>query len=197
MADFFALTCPNCGGKLQITNDIERFSCGHCGVEHIVKRGGGIVSIAPIVNGIKRMQTGIDKTAAELSLVRLAKEIEDLKLQKETLLKKYRSKAITVSKLFVISFMTDLIKKKDGGKPLSIWTPDKNWYICRDRFSSLTSGDIEYIFREGINNAIKPGHQNYESVQEFLADLRYLLTNIQRTQEIETEINKLKQLVQS
>jgi predicted RNA-binding Zn-ribbon protein involved in translation (DUF1610 family) len=36
MSDFVTLTCPNCGGKLQITPDINRFACTHCGNEHIV-----------------------------------------------------------------------------------------------------------------------------------------------------------------
>ena len=41
MADFVTLSCPSCGGKLEVTRDIERFACAHCGREHIVKRTGG------------------------------------------------------------------------------------------------------------------------------------------------------------
>lgn len=37
MPDFVTLSCPTCGGQLQITKDIERFACGHCGNEHIVR----------------------------------------------------------------------------------------------------------------------------------------------------------------
>lgn len=73
MADFITLTCTNCGGKLQITQDIERFACGYCGIEHIVRRGSGIISIAPVVEGLKRIQEGTDKTASELAVVRLRK----------------------------------------------------------------------------------------------------------------------------
>ncbi|MFL7795121.1 MAG: hypothetical protein AB8I69_23480 [Anaerolineae bacterium] len=29
--DSITLTCPSCGGKLQVTNDIDRFACTHCG----------------------------------------------------------------------------------------------------------------------------------------------------------------------
>ena len=54
MADFVTLTCPSCGGKLQITQDIERFACAHCGREHIVKRSGGIVSLSPIIDALKK-----------------------------------------------------------------------------------------------------------------------------------------------
>jgi transposase len=46
---FISLTCPTCGGKLEITESIERFACAHCENEHIVKRGGGIDSITHIV----------------------------------------------------------------------------------------------------------------------------------------------------
>lgn len=76
--DFITLACPSCGGKLEITNDIERFACGHCGREHIVKRSGGTVSLAPIVDSLKKVETGVDKTAAELALARLQREIDDL-----------------------------------------------------------------------------------------------------------------------
>jgi ribosomal protein S27AE len=75
MADHITLTCPSCGGKLQITNDIERFACGHCGNEHIVRRGSGIILLAPVVEGLQRVQTGVDKTASELAIKRLKDEI--------------------------------------------------------------------------------------------------------------------------
>ena len=78
MADLFTLTCPSCGGKLQVTNDIERFACGYCGQEHIVKRSGGIISLSPVVEGLKDVKVGVDKTASELAILRLEKEISVL-----------------------------------------------------------------------------------------------------------------------
>ncbi len=78
MPDFITLTCPACGGKLEITDDIERFACAHCGREHVVKRGGGIVSLAPVVDAIRNVETGVDKTASELAIARLQREIDDL-----------------------------------------------------------------------------------------------------------------------
>jgi predicted RNA-binding Zn-ribbon protein involved in translation (DUF1610 family) len=81
MNDFVTLTCPSCGGKLQITNDIERFACGYCGLEHIVKRSGGVVSLAPIVDGLRNIQVGVDKTASELAIGRLEKELTTLSNQ--------------------------------------------------------------------------------------------------------------------
>jgi len=88
MSDFITLSCPSCGAKLEITQDINRFACSHCGMEHIVKRSGGIVSLSPVVEAINQVKSGVDKTTAELAMVRLPKEIENLKKQKIDLLVK-------------------------------------------------------------------------------------------------------------
>jgi hypothetical protein len=63
MADFISLSCPHCGAQLQVTPDLERFACGHCGQEQIVKRAGGIVSLA-LVNAVDKVTTAVDKVAA-------------------------------------------------------------------------------------------------------------------------------------
>lgn len=76
MNDFITLTCPNCGGQLQITEDIERFACAHCGTEHVVNRAGGIVSLKPVMDELKEVQRGTDRTASELAINRIANEIE-------------------------------------------------------------------------------------------------------------------------
>lgn len=91
-SDFLTLSCPNCGGKLEITPDIERFACQHCGYEHIVRRIGGIVSLEPVVqmlgqitngfshvgNGMNRLSFNTEKQAAELTIKRLKEEIDEL-----------------------------------------------------------------------------------------------------------------------
>ncbi|MGA9768264.1 MAG: hypothetical protein WBV94_04435 [Blastocatellia bacterium] len=77
------LTCLSCGGALEITNDLERFACGYCGIEQIVERRGGIVALKPIAEAISKVQIGTDKTAAELALKRLPQEIETLRLQRQ------------------------------------------------------------------------------------------------------------------
>jgi hypothetical protein len=78
MPDFITLTCPSCGHKLQITRDIDRFACSACGNEHIVNRSGGVVTLKPFIDGIERVQVGVDKTASELAITRHNKEIVDL-----------------------------------------------------------------------------------------------------------------------
>jgi ribosomal protein S27AE len=78
VSNLINLTCPSCGGKLQITNDVERFSCGFCGNEQIVQRIGGVITLSPVVEGLKDVKTGVDKTASELAIARLEREINDL-----------------------------------------------------------------------------------------------------------------------
>lgn len=86
--DFITLSCPNCGGKLEITPDMERFACKFCGSEHLVRRAGGAVSLAPVVEGLKRVETkfdqvlnGSDRIAAEQTIQRLNNETRSLEQQ--------------------------------------------------------------------------------------------------------------------
>jgi predicted RNA-binding Zn-ribbon protein involved in translation (DUF1610 family) len=81
VSDFVTLTCPSCGGKLQITPDMDRFACGFCGTEQIVRRAGGAVSLAPVVEGLNQVRAGVDKTASELAIKRLKDEIADIQIQ--------------------------------------------------------------------------------------------------------------------
>lgn len=78
MPELVTLTCPSCGAKLEIGEDIERFACRHCGNEHIVKRSGGTVSLMPVLEQIKKVRTGVDKTASELAIKRLKEEIREI-----------------------------------------------------------------------------------------------------------------------
>lgn len=81
-----SLTCPKCGGKLEVTPDIDRFACGHCGTEHIVQRQGGTVSLAPVVQQLERIGAGTDRAAAELALPRLLNEEAQLQANLDRLL---------------------------------------------------------------------------------------------------------------
>ena len=102
MADFVTLSCPSCGGKLEVTRDIERFACTHCGREHMVKRSGGTVSLSPVVDALRKVEVGVDKTAAELAIVRLQKEIEDLRVYRNSLLANSPRPQINVVFIFLI-----------------------------------------------------------------------------------------------
>lgn len=78
MSGFITLSCPSCGHKLQITEDVERFACAACGNEHVVNRTGGIISLKPVIDGIKGVKVGVDKTSSELAIARLKEEIRSL-----------------------------------------------------------------------------------------------------------------------
>jgi len=82
MPDFISLTCPTCGGKLQITPDIERFACAHCGNEHLVRRATGVVTLAPVVESMDGLRRATDRTATELAIRRMRDEIAELESAK-------------------------------------------------------------------------------------------------------------------
>jgi hypothetical protein len=83
MADFVTLSCPSCGGKLEITKDLDRFACGYCGREQVVRRGGGVVSLAPVIEELKQVHAGVDRAASELAIQRLKQDISDLEQRKK------------------------------------------------------------------------------------------------------------------
>ena len=87
MADHFInLNCANCGAKLEIYDDMERFACGYCGTELIAQRRGGTVALRAVTEAIKKVQIGTDKTAAELALLRLnQQELPKLHLELQRL----------------------------------------------------------------------------------------------------------------
>lgn len=80
MADpFINLNCVNCGAKLEVYDDMDRFACGCCGTEMLVQRRGGTVALRAVAEAIRKVQIGTDKTAAEPALARLDKELEQVK----------------------------------------------------------------------------------------------------------------------
>ena len=84
--EFVTLTCPTCGGKLEVGKDINQFACGHCGNEHVVVRQGGLISLSPVEQNIAQIQKSTDKTAAELAIKRLSEEIHSLNRRYDSLL---------------------------------------------------------------------------------------------------------------
>ena len=69
------LRCPSCAAQLEVAPDMEHFACGYCGTQQIVERRGGTVALKLIGDAIARVQAGTDKTASELAIVRLEKEL--------------------------------------------------------------------------------------------------------------------------
>jgi hypothetical protein len=86
------LACSACGGSLRVSLDAERWTCEYCGREHLVRRQGTAVSLAPIERRLDDVQSGVAQANAELAAVkrelvraRLAAEIADLRQQKAAL----------------------------------------------------------------------------------------------------------------
>ena len=85
MPEVAALTCTKCGSQLELPQGISQFACGHCGVQHTVNRGGGIVSIEPIVEGLDEIREGTDRTSSELAIGRLNDEMASIKREIQTI----------------------------------------------------------------------------------------------------------------
>lgn len=79
MPDLITLTCPTCGAKLKLGSQVNLLVCASCGNEHMVHRDGGAIYLAPMVEDVRQIRTGVDKTAAELAVARLKHEIQETK----------------------------------------------------------------------------------------------------------------------
>ncbi|MCC6458046.1 MAG: hypothetical protein IT328_24035 [Caldilineaceae bacterium] len=75
MPDFLTLTCPTCGARLQLRDGIALLVCASCGNEHMVHRDGGAIYLAPIAQDVRQIRVSSDRTAAELAIPRLTKEL--------------------------------------------------------------------------------------------------------------------------
>jgi ribosomal protein S27AE len=76
---FIKLSCVNCGGDLEVYDDMERFACGHCGAGMEVQRRGGAIVLRVVTEAARKAQDDADKTAlTELTLRRLKEEAETL-----------------------------------------------------------------------------------------------------------------------
>jgi hypothetical protein len=75
MSNLITLTCPSCGGRLEVTNNTERYVCAHCGNAHIVD---------PIRQTVQ-LKAQLKALTTEKDIQRVQEEIADLKKQREQL----------------------------------------------------------------------------------------------------------------
>ncbi|CAN7476587.1 hypothetical protein [Massilia sp. LjRoot122] len=80
------LSCSGCAAPLEIGTDLDRFACGYCGTSQIVERKGGVVSLKRFESAINAVQRGTDRTAAELAVPRLTRELAQVRLDKSSAL---------------------------------------------------------------------------------------------------------------
>lgn len=90
------LSCASCSAPLEIGGDLERFACSYCGAEQIVERSGGIVCLKKVETAIHAVQRSSDRTAAELALVRLDRELDEAQASKAALIRTTDQQAIGV-----------------------------------------------------------------------------------------------------
>jgi ribosomal protein S27AE len=143
MLEFVTLTCPSCGGELQVTNDIDRFACAYCGTEHLVRRGGGIISLDPVLDRLTQVEIGVDQTAAALAIMKLTAEIEDLQAQISKT--DPGSQTATYAILIVVSLASGLIVLFDD----EVW----GWILVLWVLMALIIGSmrlLELNFREKL-----------------------------------------------
>lgn len=76
------LSCANCSAPLEVAVDLERFTCSYCGTAQIVERSGGVISTRKLEAAINAVQRGTDRTAAELAMPRLTRELDELMEQR-------------------------------------------------------------------------------------------------------------------
>lgn len=82
VATMLKLSCAGCGAPLDIGPDTDMFACSYCGTQQRVERTGGVVALKRVEGAIKAVQRGTDRTAAELALIRLEKEIAEAQVTK-------------------------------------------------------------------------------------------------------------------
>lgn len=70
---FIKLSCSNCGGELDIYDDMHRFSCGTCGMKVIADRRGGTVSLRP-AEAVRTIQIPSSRPTGAVARTPLAEE---------------------------------------------------------------------------------------------------------------------------
>lgn len=99
---FVPLSCQNCGGKLEVYEDMTRFACAHCGSEMIAEHRGSTIILKSVQDAIQKVQAGTDKTAAEVAIVRLRQEISE----KDQEIQQAEIEAKTISYGFLLALAT-------------------------------------------------------------------------------------------
>ena len=78
MSESVALTCPACGNTLDIEEDISLFACVRCGSEYVVRRGGGIVSLAPAAENAAQATNGAEQAMVDANVAQMKAEINQI-----------------------------------------------------------------------------------------------------------------------
>jgi DNA-directed RNA polymerase subunit RPC12/RpoP len=99
------LKCPNCSASLEIFPDMDSFACGYCGSQQMVQRRGGTILLKLVTDAIEKVQHGTDRTASELAIQRLTKEIGVIVTQRQHLSASYPNTGSAVLFIYACGFL--------------------------------------------------------------------------------------------
>lgn len=105
MSETIKISCPACGSTSSRKEGLSDFVCHYCGTQFRVEHKNGGISLSPILETMQTLQTGMDRTAAELTVKRLKEEIFHLNNKIAPLMPEYNQLKLQASKTkFVFVF---------------------------------------------------------------------------------------------
>jgi len=177
MADFIVLECPQCGAGLEITDDLEHFACAHCHARLLVNRGGGVVSLKPMVDELKGVKVGVDKTASELAIVRLRGELAALTAELKAIdeAKQQLDEAFMAPdtvKIHDLYAAVERLLRSEGAH--WGWLLGYNRAQVSARFASLSESDLDRVIADLEQVCSKYPRRSGDDARECLAKVRRL-----------------------
>lgn len=80
------LSCASCTAPLEVGEDLGYFSCDYCGTAQIIERSGVAIPAPKAETDLKAVQRATARTAAELAIPRLTKELTEAELARAGIL---------------------------------------------------------------------------------------------------------------
>ena len=113
MKDLYILTCPCCGGRLAIPQDVSASTCVYCGEDYLVRRETGLIYLSPGLEPGREIKKESELTETERVILRLRKENNALLLSEDALLNEKPQNSlgclttayITLSIISIIAFV--------------------------------------------------------------------------------------------
>jgi len=89
MTEITKLSCPACGGKIEVKENSDQFTCIYCGTHLQIEKSKGEIAIKPFIQAVKTMQSSMDRTASELAITRIKPELDALQAQRKPYLEQW------------------------------------------------------------------------------------------------------------
>jgi DNA-directed RNA polymerase subunit RPC12/RpoP len=145
MNDFIAMSCPSCGGQLQVRKDLQKYFCMYCGSELLLKQDSeGVFSTMQardLQASAKLKEIQFSVTAMELLKSQVSEVENQIKTIRTTFLEYYE-------KIYTGSFNHRYVSDYEKEKRLPLKLQDVyaanylNWGTCLQRnISGYTTAD--------------------------------------------------------